>query len=77
MTKPVWPACFGLECLDFNERAHIVIARKPEPRLQISACKSNSSPNEHSSQIIPDYISYIIGVFCYNFKSQTHILASN
>ena len=25
---------------------------------------------------IPDCIRYIIGVFCYNFKSQTNILAS-
>ena len=46
MTKPVWPACFGIECLDLK-KAHIVIARKPEPRLQICACKSNSSPTEH------------------------------
>ena len=28
------------------------------------------------SQTIPDCIRYIIGVFCYNFKSQTNILAS-
>ena len=26
--------------------------------------------------ITPDCIRYIIGVFCYNFKSQTKILAS-
>ena len=25
---------------------------------------------------IPDCIRYVIGVFCYNFKSQTNILAS-
>ena len=28
------------------------------------------------SQTIPDCVRYIIGVFCYNFKSQTNILAS-
>ena len=28
------------------------------------------------SQTIPDCKRYIIGVFCYNFKSQTNILAS-
>ena len=27
-------------------------------------------------QTIPDCIRYIIGVFCYNFKSQTNIPAS-
>ena len=29
-----------------------------------------------SAHTMPDYIRYIIGVFCYNFKSQTNILAS-
>ena len=29
-----------------------------------------------NSKTIPDCIGYIIGVFCYNFKSQTSILAS-
>ena len=29
------------------------------------------------SQTTPNCIRYIIGVFCYNFKSQTNILASN
>ena len=29
-----------------------------------------------ASQTIPDHIRYISGVFCYNFKSQTNILAS-
>ena len=28
------------------------------------------------AQTIPDCIRYIIGVFCYNFKSQTNILVS-
>ena len=30
----------------------------------------------HEAQTIPDCIRYIICVFCYNFKSQTNILAS-
>ena len=29
-----------------------------------------------SAQTIPDCIRYIVGVLCYNFKSQTNILAS-
>ena len=28
------------------------------------------------TQTIPDCIRYIIGIFCYSFKSQTNILAS-
>ena len=32
--------------------------------------------NHREAQTIPDCIRYIIGVFCYNFKSQTSILAS-
>ena len=32
--------------------------------------------NYREAQTIPDCIRYIIGVFCYNFKSQTNILAS-
>ena len=50
MTTPVW-SHFGLKCVDFEESSydqlHILpVARKPEPRLQISACKTNSSPTE-------------------------------
>ena len=32
--------------------------------------------NYWEAQPIPDCIMYIIGVFCYNFKSQMNILAS-
>ena len=36
----------------------------------------NLKPANLEAQTIPDCIRYIIGVFCYNFKSQTNILAS-
>ena len=45
-------------------------------RLQISACKANFSHTEAYPKTIPDCIRYIIGVSCYNFKSQMNILAS-
>ena len=66
MTKPVWSHVLALTL----KKAHSV-------RLQISACKANSSHTELLLQkTIPDCIRYIIGVFFYNFKSQMNILAS-
>ena len=44
MTKPVW----SLECLDFEEKLILSVARKPEPRLQKYVCKANSSSNKLS-----------------------------
>ena len=67
MTKPGWSHVLALSALS---------ARKPQPRLQIFACKANSSPTELSLPKIPDCIRYITGAFCYNFKSQMNILAS-
>ena len=36
---------FGLDCLDFDERSYSQFARKPQPRLQISACKEKFLTN--------------------------------
>ena len=43
--------------------------------LTLSALDSNIFGYQEA-QTIPDCIRYIIGVFFYNFKSQTNILAS-
>ena len=51
------------------KQAHNYIATCQETRLQLSACKVNSSPTELTSQTMPACIGYIIGVFCYNFNS--------
>ena len=74
MTKPVWSHVLALSARTLK-KAHIVSCQgpEPEPRLQISSCKANSSPTELSSQTITYCIMYIIGVFCYNLKSQTNI----
>ena len=40
-------SCFGLECLDFEESSYSQLPGNLS-RLQISACKANSSPNELS-----------------------------
>ena len=45
MTKPVWSHILALSAL----KAHIVSCQEAEPRLQISACKSNSSQQTFSS----------------------------
>ena len=68
--------CFGLESLDFEEScSYSQLPGKLSPvykyqRLQIPHQLS------FSFQTIPDCIRYIIGVTCYNTKSQTNILAS-
>ena len=46
MTNPVWSHVLALSAWTFK-KAHN-IARKPESRLQISACKANSSPTQVS-----------------------------
>ena len=75
MTKPVWSHVLALSAWTLKKLTESV-ARKPETRLQISACKLNSSQQSFPSQTIPNCIRYIIGVFYYNFKSQANILAS-
>ena len=58
MTKPVGSHVLALTL----KKAHRV-------RLQISACKAHTHTLSFYSKTIPDCIRYIIGVFCYNFKS--------
>ena len=76
MTKPV--CSHVLASSAWTRRLIKSVVKKPEPRLQrhVCACKANSSPQSFPSQTIPDFIiRYIIGVFCYNFKSLTNIFA--
>ena len=47
MIKPVWSHVLALNAWTLK-KAHIVVARKPEPRLQISAHKANFSQIELS-----------------------------
>ena len=46
MTKPVWSHVLALHALDFKESSLWSITRKPQTRLQIPACKANSSPTQ-------------------------------
>ena len=52
-------------------KTHILLVHVGQQRCTASRKALSALPT------IPDYRRYIIGVFCYNFKSQTNILASN
>ena len=79
MTKPVW-SHFPLEGLDFEECSYSQLPLSLSPDYKYLHARQIpcqlSLPKPTASQTIPDYIRYTIGVFCYNFKSQTNILAS-
>ena len=68
-------SCFGLECQDLN-KAHnysqLPGSLSPDYNLY-----ARQIPHQlrFPSQTIPDCIRYIIDILCYNFKSQTNILA--
>ena len=72
MSKPVW----SHECMDFEESYYSQLPGRLS--LDYKYLHARQTPHQLSfpSQTIPDCIRYIIGVFCYNFKSQTNILAS-
>ena len=76
MSKPVWYHVLALSALTLK-KAHN--GQLPENlSLDYKYLHANQIPHQLSvpCQTIPDYIRYIIGVFCFNFKSQTIILAS-
>ena len=68
-------SCFGLECLEFEESSYRQFRGSLSPYYQDLHARQILHQLSFHSQIIPDCIRYIIGVFCYNFKSQTNILA--
>ena len=68
MTNPVWP---GLEESSYNQ-----LPGSLSPVCKYLHARKISHKLSFSSQTIPDFIRYIIGVFCYNFKSPMNILAS-
>ena len=75
MTKSVFVSCFVLECLDFEESSYSQLPGNVSPDYKYLHARQISHQLTFSSQTIPDYITYIFGVFCYTFKSQTNILA--
>ena len=76
MTKPVWSHVLALSAWTFK-KAHIVsLPGSLSPDYKYLHARQIPNQLSFPSQTIPDCIKYIIGVFCYNFKSQTNILAS-
>ena len=73
ITKPL-VSCFGLKCLDFEESSYNQLPGSLSTDYKY--LHANEIPNQlnFTSQTILDYIRYIIGVLCYNVKSQMNIL---
>ena len=65
MTDPVWSHVLALSAWTLK-KANKTVARKSQPRLQISTCKEIPHQLRFPSQTIPDCTRYIIGVFCCN-----------
>ena len=70
MTNPL-VSCFGLEFLGFEEN-YIVSCQEALAQIRNICMLQKFLTN--CFQTIPDCIRYIIGVFCYYFKSQMNIL---
>ena len=69
-------SCFVLEPMDFEESSYSQLPQSFNPDYKFLHARKIPHHLSFNSQTIPDCIRYIIGVFCYNFKSQTNILAS-
>ena len=77
MTNPVWFLVLALSAWTMK-KAHIVSCHAGSLSPDYKYLHARQFPHKLSfpSQTIPDCIRYIIGVVCYNFKSQMNILAS-
>ena len=67
-------SCFGFECLDFKESSYGQLPGSLSPDYKCLHARQIPHQLSFPSQTIPDCIRYIIGVFCYNFKSEMNIL---
>ena len=76
MTKPVWSYVLSLIAFDFEESSYNQFPGSLSPDCKYLHARQIPHQLSFPSQTIPVYIRYVIGVFCYNFKSQTNILAS-
>ena len=68
-----WPLVPGM---DFEKSSYSQLPGSLSPDYKYLHVRQIPQQLSFSSQTIPDCIRYIIGVFCYNFKSQMNILAS-
>ena len=65
MTKPVW--C--VECLEFEENSYSQLPGSLSQDYKYMHARQIPHQLSFPSQTIPNYVRYIIGFFCYNFKS--------
>ena len=75
MTKPVWSYVLALSAWTVK-KAHNQLPGRMNPDYKYLLIRQIPHNLSFPAQTILDCIRYIIGVFCYNFKSQTNILAS-
>ena len=67
---------FAIECQDCEQSSYSQLPGSLSPDYKYLHVRQIPHQLSFNSKTIPDCIRYIIGVFCYNFKSQTNILAS-
>ena len=75
MTKPVWSHVLALSAWTLK-KAHNQFPKNLNADFESLHARQITRQLSFPSQTVPDCIRYIIGVFCYNFKSQTNTLAS-
>ena len=74
--QPFLFSCFGLGCLDFEESSYNQLPGSLSPDYKyLHARQIYHKLSDPSQTKLADCIRYIIGVFCYYFKSQKNILA--
>ena len=70
MSKACLVSCFGLECLDFEQRSYNQLPGTLSPDYKYLHARHIPHQPTFPFQTRPDCTRYIIGVFCCNFKLQ-------
>ena len=73
MIKPVWSHVLALSVWALKKAHTVKLLESMSPDYKNLHARQISHQPSFPSEAIPDCIRYIIGVFCYNFKSQTNI----
>ena len=76
ITMPVWSHVSALSARILNKAHYSQLPGSLSPDYKYLHARQIPHQLSFPSQTIPDCIRYVIGVFCYYFKSQTNILAS-
>ena len=76
MTNPVWSHVLALSECTLKKSSYNQLSGSLSPDYKYLHARKISNQLSFPSQTISDCIRYIIGVFCYNFKSQTNMVVS-